>query len=310
MIEAVSLTRLYGAHAAVEGVTFSVGQGEVLGLLGPNGAGKTTILKILSTQIVPTSGQARVMGADVLKEPDRVRALIGYLPEVLPLYDQMEVEEYLSFVAEARGLRGAQAKKRMDFVREALSLEYVWHHPIAYLSKGYRQRVGLAQAIVHDPPVLILDEPTTGLDPLQVLEIRDLIRQMAREKAVIFSSHILSEVEAVSDRIAILNQGHLVAQGSLRQLARAAGWRRIFRLRAKERLREALEALPGLEPVSETQDQKGLWTYRALADDKIRIEEVLETLKDRGLNLLEFCEEHPGLEEIFIALVRESHGAG
>ncbi len=309
MIEAVSLTRLYGAHAAVEEVTFSVGQGEVLGLLGPNGAGKTTILKILSTQIVPTSGQARVMGADVLKEPDRVRALIGYLPEVLPLYDQMEVEEYLSFVAEARGLRGAQAKKRMDFVREALSLEYVWHHPIAYLSKGYRQRVGLAQAIVHDPPVLILDEPTTGLDPLQVLEIRDLIRQMAREKAVIFSSHILSEVEAVSDRIAILNQGHLVAQGSLRQLAQAAGWRRIFRLRAKERLREALEALPGLEPVSETQDQKGLWTYRALADAEIRVEEVLETLKDRGLNLLEFCEEHPGLEEIFIALVREGHGA-
>ncbi len=309
MIEAVSLTRLYGAHAAVEEVTFSVGQGEVLGLLGPNGAGKTTILKILSTQIVPTSGQARVMGADVLKEPDRVRALIGYLPEVLPLYDQMEVEEYLSFVAEARGLRGAQAKKRMDFVREALSLEYVWHHPIAYLSKGYRQRVGLAQAIVHDPPVLILDEPTTGLDPLQVLEIRDLIRQMAREKAVIFSSHILSEVEAVSDRIAILNQGHLVAQGSLRQLAQAAGWRRIFRLRAKERLREALEALPGLEPVSEAQDQKGLWTYRALADAEIRVEEVLETLKDRGLNLLEFCEEHPGLEEIFIALVREGHGA-
>ncbi len=309
MIEAVSLTRLYGAHAAVEEVTFSVGQGEVLGLLGPNGAGKTTILKILSTQIVPTSGQARVMGADVLKEPDRVRALIGYLPEVLPLYDQMEVEEYLSFVAEARGLRGAQAKKRMDFVREALSLEYVWHHPIAYLSKGYRQRVGLAQAIVHDPPVLILDEPTTGLDPLQVLEIRDLIRQMAREKAVIFSSHILSEVEAVSDRIAILNQGHLVAQGSLRQLAQTAGWRRIFRLRAKERLREALEALPGLEPVSETQDQKGLWTYRALADAEIRVEEVLETLKDRGLNLLEFCEEHPGLEEIFIALVREGHGA-
>ncbi|WP_456434329.1 ABC transporter ATP-binding protein [Thermosulfuriphilus sp.] len=302
MIEASSLSRFYNGYPAVREISFRVAPGEILGLLGPNGAGKTTVLKILSTQIVPTSGTALVAGADILRDPLKVRASVGYLPEILPLYNQMEVGEYLTFVAEARGLEGQRFQERMAFVREALSLVEVWHHPLASLSKGYRQRVGVAQAIVHDPPVLILDEPTTGLDPLQILEIRNLIREMAREKAIIFSSHILSEVEAISDRIAILNEGQMVAQGSLDELARTAGASRVVRLVSKTQARQALSGIAGLKGIKES-FRGDCWEYRIISSSEIALEEIFQVLSSKGIKILEFCQQPIGLEEIFILLI-------
>lgn len=219
MIQVRSLTMRYGAFEALKGISFDVREKEILGLLGPNGAGKTTAMRILTTYLYPTSGTVTVDGLDILKKSEEVRRLIGYLPETAPLYPDMTADEYLRFVGEARGLGGARLKERLEWVREACQIKNVWKHRLSELSKGYRQRVGLAQALIHDPKVLILDEPTSGLDPLQIIGIRDLIRNLSREKTIIFSTHILSEVEAMADRIVIINEGRLVAQGSQKELA-------------------------------------------------------------------------------------------
>ncbi|NDY43639.1 ATP-binding cassette domain-containing protein, partial [Dissulfurirhabdus thermomarina] len=227
MIEAQGIGMDYGRFRAVHEVSFRVGRGEVVGLLGPNGAGKTTIMKILATQLAPTRGTARVAGHDVRSAPREVRSALGYLPEEVPLYEEMEVREYLDFVAAARRIHGLHRRTRLEWVRRQCRLEAVWCQPVGRLSKGYRQRVGLAQALVHDPPVLILDEPTSGLDPLQIIEVRDLVRRLARDKAVLFSTHILQEVAAVADRVLVLSDGELVADDPLPVLARAGGALRV-----------------------------------------------------------------------------------
>lgn len=219
MIDVQSLTMSYGPFKALKGISFQAKEKEILGLLGPNGAGKTTAMRILTTYLHPTSGSATIEGIDILENPLEVRKKIGYLPETAPLYPDMQVEEYLRFVSEARALTGAYLTKRLDWVREACNLTLVWKHSISELSKGYRQRVGLAQALVHDPKVLILDEPTSGLDPLQIIGIRDLIRNLAKDKTIIFSTHILSEVEAIADRIVIINEGKIVSRGTLAELS-------------------------------------------------------------------------------------------
>lgn len=219
MIDAKSLTMHYGNFVALKEVSFQAREKEILGLLGPNGAGKTTAMRILTTYLYPSSGTAKVDGYDILEKADEVRKRIGYLPETAPLYPDMQVDEYLAFVGRARGISGAQLSSRLKWVREACSIEGVWKHTISELSKGYRQRTGLAQALIHDPKVLILDEPTSGLDPLQIIGIRDLIKQLAKEKTIIFSTHILQEVEAVADRVVIINEGKIVAQGTQKELA-------------------------------------------------------------------------------------------
>ena len=209
----------YGPATALDQVSFRANPGEVLGLLGPNGAGKTTAMRILTTYLFPFSGTAKVDGIDILEDPLEVRKHIGYLPETVPLYADMQVDEYLAFVGKARGLEGARLAERMVWVKDACHLKAVWKHFLSELSKGYGQRVGLAQALIHDPKVLILDEPTSGLDPIQIIEIRSLIKSLAKEKTVVFSTHILQEVEVLADRIVILNEGKLVAQGTRRELA-------------------------------------------------------------------------------------------
>ena len=208
----------YGQVKALSDLSFQVKEGEILGFLGPNGAGKTTVMKILTTVIFPTSGTARVGGHDVRTEPIPVRRMIGYLPEQVPLYTEMQVDEYLSFAARARGLKAASLRDRMEWVAQNCALKPVWKRPIGELSRGYRQRVGLAQALIHDPKVLILDEPTTGLDPLQIIEIRQLLKSIAKEKAILFSTHILQEVEAIAHRIVIIHNGRIVAEGTLSAL--------------------------------------------------------------------------------------------
>ncbi|MBI2425114.1 MAG: ATP-binding cassette domain-containing protein [Candidatus Hydrogenedentes bacterium] len=222
MIEAKGLSMHYGPVVALDNVSFKVNQGEIVGLLGPNGAGKSTTMKILTTYLYPSKGTATVAGVDVLEDPVTVRRNIGYLPEVLPLYMDMEVRAYLDFVGKARGLSGAKLKERVNVVLDACGLRPMYRKIIRELSKGYKQRTGLAQALIHDPAVIILDEPTSGLDPHQILEVRDLIAKLAKDKTVILSTHILQEVETTADRIVIINHGQIVGDGTLEELRRRA----------------------------------------------------------------------------------------
>ncbi|MCB9799167.1 MAG: ATP-binding cassette domain-containing protein [Candidatus Omnitrophica bacterium] len=218
MITVEKLTMYYGQYAALKDLSFEVRKGEILGLLGPNGAGKTTAMRILTTYLYPAAGQVRLGDVSILANPLEARKKTGYLPENVPVYPDMRVDDYVRFVAKARGLTGKQLTERVEWVREACQLKPIWKHQISEISKGYKQRVGLAQALVHDPEILILDEPTTGLDPLQILGIRDLIKNLAHEKTIIFSTHILQEVQAMADRIVIINEGRLVAQGTQQEL--------------------------------------------------------------------------------------------
>lgn len=223
MIEVKDLTMHYGPVTALEDLSFQANPGEILGLLGPNGAGKTTAMRILTTYLYPSSGTATIDGFDILGNPLEVRKRIGYLPETVPLYTDMQVEEYLTFVGKARELAGAKLGERLEWVRNVCNLKSVWKHLLCELSKGYGQRVGLAQALIHDPKVLILDEPTSGLDPIQIIEIRKLVKSLAKEKTIVFSTHILQEVEALADRIVIINEGKLVAYGTKAELAQKSG---------------------------------------------------------------------------------------
>jgi ABC-2 type transport system ATP-binding protein len=219
MIEVRDLVKRYGTVEAVRGVSFSVGGGEVLGFLGPNGAGKTTIMKILTGFHFPGGGTALVDGISVEEEPVEVKRRTGYLPETVPLYGEFTVGEYLGFIAAARGIAGPARERAVRAGIDACGLGEVRSRRIETLSRGYRQRTGLAQAILHDPPILILDEPTSGLDPNQIIEIRGLIKELGRRKTVILSTHILQEVEAVADRVLILNEGRIAAQGTPEEIA-------------------------------------------------------------------------------------------
>jgi ABC-2 type transport system ATP-binding protein len=223
MIDARDLTKQYGTVSALRNASFQVNRGEVVGFLGPNGAGKTTTMKILTCFISPSGGTARVGGADIFEDPIAVRELIGYLPESTPLYTEMLVLEYLQFVGKMRGLRGAGLEARLRRVVDETSLGEVIGKSIGELSKGFRQRVGLAQALIHEPPVLILDEPMSGLDPNQASEIRELIREIGRERTIILSTHNLAEVRVTCGRVLIISQGQLVADDTPDELAARAG---------------------------------------------------------------------------------------
>jgi len=214
MIEIKNLTKKFGQNLVLDNISFSVEKGEILGFLGPNGAGKSTTMKIITSFWTPTSGQILIDGFNIAKDALSARKKIGYLPETVPLYEDMRVFEYLKFIAEIRGLSRSEIKDRIKEVVLICGLSKVLRQPIEELSKGFCQRVGLAQAIMHQPDILILDEPTTGLDPNQIVEIRDLIKTIGREKTVIFSTHILSEVSATCNRVIIINNGKIVGQGS------------------------------------------------------------------------------------------------
>ena len=218
MIEVSHLTKQYGNHLAVDDVSFTVADGQICGLLGPNGAGKSTIMNILAGYLSATSGQVTVAGHPLPEEADAAKACVGYLPEQPPLYPEMTVQEYLTFAAELKGVKKAERKEQVCRAARRTGLETVLPRLIRSLSKGYKQRVGIAQALLGSPRLIILDEPTVGLDPAQVIEIRKLIRELGRAHTVILSSHILSEVQAVCQQILILSKGHLAAAGSLEEL--------------------------------------------------------------------------------------------
>jgi ABC-2 type transport system ATP-binding protein len=248
MVEANGLCMNYGPVVAVLNASFKAVKGEVLGLLGPNGAGKTTIMKILTTQIVPTSGKANVAGFQILNDPIEVRRRVGYLPETPPLYPEMEVAEYLDFVGKARGLSSTGLRRRIDYVLSTCGLREVYRTTVGTLSRGYAQRTGLAQALIHDPEVLVLDEPTSGLDPIQIVGVRDLVRSLAHEKTVIFSTHILQEVEAIADRVVIITEGVIVADGTVEELQSNVVQKQRFALivgTGRSALQNALDDLSG-----------------------------------------------------------------
>lgn len=306
MITATKLSMHYGPVVALHDATFHVERGEVVGLLGPNGAGKSTTMKILTTYLYPTAGTALVGGKNILEEPLEVRRLIGYLPEILPVYPDMEVSRYLDFVGRARGLRRSALRERLKWVTHHCGLKPVYRKLMRELSKGYRQRVCLAQALIHDPQVIILDEPTSGLDPHQIREIRHLIRHMATEKTILLSTHILQEVEAVADRIVIIDRGRIVGNGTLHELQLQAQRyeRALFAVAAPRRQVEA--ALKNL-----TQAIRGRFAGSTGPVVRFEIEAVpgtqlrrqLGTLAHvRGWQIEELYVRPPTLEETFLAL--------
>ncbi len=318
MIEVSNLTMHYGSTVAVDNASFKVNKGEILGLLGPNGAGKTTIMRILTTFLVPTSGTGSVGGHDVVKNPIAVRRLIGYLPETVPLYGDMQVCEYLKFVGRARRIFGKKLAQRMDWVVGATGIKGVYKKGITELSKGYRQRVGLAQALIHDPEVLILDEPTIGLDPLQIVDIRRLVGGLAPEKTIIFSTHILQEVQAVSDRIVIINEGRIIADGTMDELEKRAQKSRRFVLTVEAPKDAVSSGLGTLFDLSEfkllDEGDGGAVSFELICPLKKDIRPQVDKLvKEQGWPLRELREDRVTMEETFIALTRasmaESHRA-
>jgi ABC-2 type transport system ATP-binding protein len=315
MIEVRDVTKRFGNTVALDRVSFSVAPGKILGFLGPNGAGKSTTMKIITTFLAADSGQVTVDGIDVLEQPLAVRGRIGYLPENVPLYHDMNVDEYLLFVGRARGLDGARLRERLDWCVEACGLRGEFKKRIGELSKGYRQRTGLAQALIHDPDILILDEPTSGLDPLQIIGIRQLIGSLAGQKTVIFSTHILQEVSPVTDRVVIINEGQVVADGRISELTeKAMGDNRVFVCvrRPAAEVEHALRGLPALTalhalPAAEA----GASRFELRAPFVHDLTGAVAALAaERGWVLSELHESRFSLEDTFIALTRASVRTG
>jgi ABC-2 type transport system ATP-binding protein len=312
MIEVEHLSKVYGSTAAIEDVTFSVEPGEILGFLGPNGAGKTTTMRILSGYLPATAGVAKVAGYDVHENSMAVRQRIGYLPETPPLYPEMTVEGYLHFVARLKGVSGGDRKTRVHVALEKTNLSDRRTSLIRKLSKGYRQRVGIAQAIVHDPPVIILDEPTVGLDPRQIIEVRHLIKNLAGSHTVILSTHILPEVSMTCSRVAIINKGRVVATNTpdrlMAQLASGAG----YELELDRDLNDAqqhLQRIAGIktiEPVAAELPQ-GRYKIRVVgeADGQLPGREIAEAIVQAGIGLYEMRRVQASLEDVFLQLTTE-----
>ncbi len=306
MIEVSNLTKRYGPVTAIKDITFSVETGEVLGFLGPNGAGKTTTMRVLTCFHPATSGTARVAGYDVFKQPLEVRKRIGYVPENVPLYGEMSVEDYLGFVAEIKGIdRGVKAA-RIGAVMDTCSLGSVKKRLIGRLSKGYRQRVGLAQALIHEPEVLVLDEPTEGLDPKQIIEVRELIKRMRGQRTVILSSHILPEVSQTCQRVVIINNGRIVATDTPERLqarVRGAHELQVTIRGAVDDVAALLRGIPGVvdAKMKGTGDGASTWIVSSDLDHDVR-EAVSAGVIGKGLGLLELAPVGMSLEQIFLEL--------
>jgi gliding motility-associated transport system ATP-binding protein len=305
ILAAEHLTKWYGARLAVDDVSFAVERGEVMGLLGPNGSGKSTILRVLAGYLHPSSGTARVGGFDVVDQGLDARKQVGYVPEDVPLYTNMRVSEFLAFMGRLRGLAGAELAAAVDSVCERISLGAVRDLLIAKLSRGYRQRVAIAQALLSSPQLLILDEPTNGLDPRQIIELRELIRSLASACAILVTSHVLTEIERVAHRAAILLNGRLLTIHTLGE----GGTERRLRVRvraADPRAVEAcLQALAGVGPVQLESDQAGIGTWRVHAADAQAGERAVAALAGAGFGVQEVTVSASDLESLFLRLTGE-----
>lgn len=307
MIEVTNLTKRYGSHVAVNHLSFRVEKGQIYGFLGPNGAGKSTTMNILTGYLAPTEGTVTIGGTDIQKEPEEAKKKIGYLPEIPPLYTEMTVEEYLKFAAELKKLPRAERKEQVEQVMEMTQITDMRGRLIRNLSKGYRQRVGLAQAILGNPEVIILDEPSVGLDPKQIIEIRDLIRKLGENHTVILSSHILSEVSAVCDHIMIISHGQLVASDSPEGLQKLMSGTPELLLTVKGDYEAVKDALAGaadvdiVENLGETEEHCVKIRITAKENADIR-EDVFYVLAEAKLPILEMHKEQKSLEDIFLEL--------
>ena len=310
MVEVSHLSKNYGSHPAIRDLTFSVADGQVYGLLGPNGAGKSTIMNILTSYLAPTGGEVKVAGFSLPEQAQQAKACVGYLPEQPPLYPEMTVQEYLDFAAELKGVKKAQRREQVQQAARRTGLDQVMPRLIRSLSKGYRQRVGIAQALLGSPQLIILDEPTVGLDPAQVIGIRKLIRELGKTHTVILSSHILSEVQAVCSRVLILSKGALVAEGTPEQLSEklSPGIRlRVTALGNSDTVLPVVEAVPGITGVQLVSEADGEVTFTAETADTIdRRAEVSRALSEAGCTVLELTAENRSLEEVFLALTGET----
>ncbi len=307
MIEISHLVKRYGNKFAVDDISFSVGRGEIVGFLGPNGAGKSTTMNILTGYLSATAGTVKVGGIDVLESPYEAKKLIGFLPEQPPLYVDMKVEEYLRFVYELKKCKLNRAK-HLDEVCAVTKVEDVRHRLIKNLSKGYRQRVGIAQALIGNPRVLIFDEPTVGLDPKQTIEIRNLIRRLGEDHTVILSSHILSEVQAVANRLVIINQGKIVADEKTEEITRAVEDSRRYSVKISGPQREVLAALKGIPGVvyADAVGERELdsFTYHIESEPGVDVRKPLfYALAQRGFPILELTAVGMSLEDVFMKLM-------
>jgi ABC-2 type transport system ATP-binding protein len=309
MIEVEALSKDYGTVLAVRDVSFQVGRGEVVGFLGPNGAGKSTTLRIIAGYLGATSGKVRVAGHDVWSEPLKARQALGYMPEAAPLYPELRVREYLVFRASIKGVPRRERARAVERALELASIRDVAETLILHLSKGYRQRVGLADALVANPPLLVLDEPTAGLDPNQIREVRKLIRELGRDHTILLSTHILPEVETTCDRAVVIHRGRVVAEGSIEELKRRPGSRRAHLLvRASEqRVRELVATAPGVRHVNVEAAPAGLLrvhvTYGSdVSDPGAALEKTIEVLVENGLGVREAAPAKATLEDAFAAL--------
>jgi ABC-2 type transport system ATP-binding protein len=301
-----NLTKVYEQQTAVNDISFTVEPGEIVGFLGPNGAGKSTTMKIATTYLPPSSGRVIVGGFDVVTAPMAVKKITGYLPEHNPLYLDLYIHEYLSFVGKLYGMRGVALRKRVSEIIELCGLTKEQNKKIESLSKGYRQRVGLAQALIHDPAVLILDEPTSGLDPNQLVEIRKLIKEISTNKTVIFSTHIMQEVQALCERVVVIKKGEIVANDRLENILSAKRNNHVVIVEFESRIaQDDLEKLPGVSEIFALTANR----YRILtnADTDIR-PEIFRLAADKNLSLIELKQEENSLENIFRELTAGEGG--
>lgn len=319
MINVEGLSKRYAKHVAVDNISFEVGKGQIVGFLGPNGAGKTTTMRVLTCFLPPTSGKVSIAGFDVLDKPNEVKKHIGYLPETPPLYPEMTVGDYLTFVGKLKGIANAEVPSRVDEVAKRCAVADVKGKLISKLSKGYRQRVGLAQAIIHNPDVLILDEPTSGLDPKQIIETRDLIRDLGRDHTIILSTHILPEVENICQKVIIISRGKLMATDTVENLtSRLRGSEAVLveiAPRSSESLDPAalqsrLEAVAGVSRVLplETPDARHRFEVESLPNRSIR-GDLARAVVEGGWNLTELHAVSVSLEDIFLQLTNPDAAA-
>ena len=311
MIQVKNLTKYYSNLCAVDQISLDIQQREILGLLGPNGAGKTTTLRMLTGYLQPTAGSIQVKDYSIDEHPLEIKKILGYLPESAPLYHDMLVFDYLNYVADIRGIEKNRKLKRIRKLADLCGINEVMHQPIDVLSKGYKQRVGLAHAMMNDPEILILDEPTSGLDPNQIVEIREIIKQIGKEKTIILSTHILSEAEATCDRVVIINRGKIVADGSTESLKESAVDKKNIHLslqnsnfKSVESVMSTIDGIKGVTRVEETDGQLDVQLDCDSAVDPRAA--IYENIKQTDWVLLDFHQKTQTLETIFRELTRES----
>ncbi len=307
MIELNHITKRYGERTVLNNVSFKVDKGDVLGFLGPNGAGKTTTMRIITGYLAPSDGEVTVNGYDVKKDPIRVKSSIGYLPELAPAYPEMTVAGYLEFMAGIRGLSGAAIERALERVVQQTNLGKVRERIIGNLSRGYRQRVGIAQALISDPPILILDEPTVGLDPEQIIEIRNLIRELGKDHTIILSTHILPEVTVTCNRVIIINDGRLLGGSDYTLSPSALHDEKVYRLvtaRTDDGVLRLLEAVPGIKTVAREKDAFTI----TVNQDFEKPEVVTDAVFKAGYGVSEFSSRAMNLEDEYIRLISQDRG--